>query len=79
MGYSPMGCSPHRESQESRRSLFGSAALLLSYGDVNEAEIKVGQLREGGSAQVDLAALVDQPFRGAAIRDFDDHATGSRV
>lgn len=56
------------------RSPERSCASSFSYGDGNEAEIEVGQLCEGGATQVDLAALVDQTVRGAAIGDFHHHA-----
>ena len=56
------------------RSPERSCASLLFYGDINEAEIRVGQFREGGSTQVDLPSVVEQTFSWSAICDFHHHA-----
>ena len=80
----PAAPSRFTKSAFGEMNLFGTASFEIisqwscassqSDSDVNEAEIGVGKLREGGSTQVDLATLVEQPFRGAAIGDFHHHA-----
>ena len=47
---------------------------MLSYGNVDESKIRVGQLREGGLTQVNRETFPEQAFRWPAIRDFYNHA-----
>jgi hypothetical protein len=48
---------------------------LPSYGHVNEAKTGICQLRKCRPTQVDSSTFLKQTLGGAAVGDFDNHAS----